>query len=57
MKTCLCPEEPFQSFLVEFSFGALAEITGQAMDFISEHRALGKSTVPREVLHQHSPGF
>lgn len=57
MKTCPCPEEPFLSLLVGFSFGALAEITGEPMGSLSEVRALGKSSVPREVLHQHNPGF
>lgn len=43
MKTCPCPEEPFLSLLVGFSFGALAEITGEPMGSLSEVRALGKA--------------
>lgn len=57
MKTYFCPEEPFLSLLVGLSFGALAEITDEAMGSLSEYRAAGKSTVLREVLHEHNLGF
>lgn len=44
MKTCLCPSEPFLSLLlVGFSFGALAEITGEVMGSLSEYEQWGKA--------------